>query len=99
MDAFAGFNPWLVVAVVAIASFFFGRRSVHNSAEWLRFREAERRTETARFAALDPADQSEIRGLMAAGRKIDAIKHYRELTGSGLKASKEMVETLVSENR
>ena len=33
---------------------------------------------------------------MAAGRKIDAIKHYRELTGSGLKASKELVETLAA---
>ena len=99
MDAFAGLDPWLVVAVVAVVSFFLGRRSVRDTAERLRFREAERRAEAARFTALDPADQAEIRGLMAAGRKIEAIKHYRELTGSGLKASKEMVEALVSEQR
>ena len=97
MDAFAGFDPWLVIAAVAVVSFFLGRRSVRNSREWLRYREAERRAETARFAALDPDDQSEIRALVTAGRKIDAIKYYRELTGSGLKSSKEMVETLVSE--
>lgn len=97
MDAFAGFDPWLVVTVVAVGSFFLGRRSVRNSAEWMRNREAERRAEIARFAALDPDDQSEIRSLMASGRKIDAIKRYRELTGSGLKASKEMVETLIPE--
>ncbi len=96
MDTFAGLNPWLVVCFAAFAGFLLGRRSVHNSSDWLRYRESERQGELTRFAALAPGDQAEIRSLMAAGRKIDAIKHYRELTGSGLKASKELVETLVA---
>jgi ribosomal protein L7/L12 len=96
MEAFAGLNPWLAVGLAAVAGFLLGRRSVYNSAEWLKFRESERQTELTRFAALDPGEQAEIRSLMAAGRKIDAIKQYRELTGSGLKASKELVETLVA---
>jgi ribosomal protein L7/L12 len=96
METFAGLDPWLVVGLVAVASFLAGRRSVQNSGEWLRFRETERQAELTRFAALDPGEQAEIRNLMAAGRKIDAIKHYRELTGSGLKASKELVEALVA---
>lgn len=32
---------------------------------------------------------------LAAGRKIDAIKIYREATGKGLKDSKEIIEALI----
>ena len=34
----------------------------------------------------------EVRGLIQAGRKIEAIKKYRELTGAGLKEAKDTVE-------
>ncbi|MCA9290173.1 MAG: hypothetical protein KDA25_03530 [Phycisphaerales bacterium] len=34
----------------------------------------------------------EIRDLMASGRKIDAIKSYRELAGCGLAEAKDAVE-------
>ncbi|WP_327113653.1 ribosomal protein L7/L12 [Nocardia sp. NBC_01730] len=34
----------------------------------------------------------EIDSLLAEGKKIQAIKRYRELTGSGLKEAKEAVE-------
>jgi len=41
-------------------------------------------------AAVDP----EVLGLVKAGRKIDAIKRYREITGVGLKDAKDFVERL-----
>ncbi|MFF7942264.1 ribosomal protein L7/L12 [Nocardia gamkensis] len=36
---------------------------------------------------------AEIDGLLAQGRKIHAIKRYRELTGCGLKEAKDAVES------
>lgn len=38
--------------------------------------------------------EDEIRSLLANGRKIDAIKLYRELHGVGLKEAKESVERM-----
>jgi ribosomal protein L7/L12 len=37
---------------------------------------------------------AELLALLAEGRKIEAIKRYREVTGAGLAAAKEMVEAL-----
>ncbi|MFG3618232.1 ribosomal protein L7/L12 [Nocardia sp. NPDC047654] len=36
---------------------------------------------------------AEIDGLLAQGKKIHAIKRYRELTGCGLKEAKDAVES------
>ncbi|GIL28792.1 hypothetical protein NUM_40460 [Actinocatenispora comari] len=45
----------------------------------------------------DPAqDLSEVRQLLYAGRKIEAIKVYRQLTGVGLREAKETVERLAA---
>jgi len=38
--------------------------------------------------------EDELRGLMAAGRKIEAIKQYRAATGVGLADAKDAVEAL-----
>ncbi len=38
--------------------------------------------------------EDEIRNLLASGRKIEAIKRYREETGAGLANAKEAVESL-----
>jgi ribosomal protein L7/L12 len=38
--------------------------------------------------------QAEIRRHLAAGNKIEAIKHYREATGTGLAEAKDAVERL-----
>ena len=40
--------------------------------------------------------EEELRELLAAGNKMQAIKRYREETGSGLAEAKEAVETLAS---
>ncbi|HVH41764.1 MAG TPA: AAA family ATPase, partial [Labilithrix sp.] len=50
-----------------------------------------------RDAQLHPRSEdgfTEIRELVKAGRKIEAIKRYRELTGAGLRQAKEAVETI-----
>ncbi len=45
--------------------------------------------------SVDPAAlEEEIRGLLIGGRKIEAIKIYREATGAGLKEAKEVVDAL-----
>ena len=44
-------------------------------------------------------DVERIRTAIFAGRKIDAIKLYRECTGKGLKEAKDFVEALEAELR
>ena len=39
----------------------------------------------------------EIENALASGNKIEAIKIYRDVTGRGLKESKEFIETLIPE--
>jgi ribosomal protein L7/L12 len=43
--------------------------------------------------------EAEIRRLLEDGRKIEAIQHYRDHTGAGLKEAKEAVEMLEREGR
>ncbi len=94
MDPFAELNPWLITAAVLFVGFVLGRMSKRDTSEGLRHHEASARRARAQFAGLDEDDRREIRDLLAKGRKINAIKLHRELTGSGLKESKEFVETL-----
>jgi ribosomal protein L7/L12 len=42
----------------------------------------------------DPAWLVEVRSLLARGKKIQAIKVYREGTGAGLKEAKDAVEAM-----
>ncbi len=42
---------------------------------------------------------AEIRDAIFAGQKIEAIKLYRDLTGKGLKESKDFIEALTEELR
>ncbi|MCB2015417.1 MAG: ribosomal protein L7/L12 [Sphingobium sp.] len=46
------------------------------------------------LAALTPEIEGEIREMVAAGKKIEAIRLARETTGMGLKEAKEYVERL-----
>lgn len=39
----------------------------------------------------------EIENALASGNKIEAIKIYRDVTGIGLKESKEFIETLIKQ--
>jgi ribosomal protein L7/L12 len=40
---------------------------------------------------IDPAQDPEIQDLLAKGNEMQAIKRYREMTGLGLKESKEAI--------
>lgn len=44
--------------------------------------------------SLPPEVEEQVRALMAAGRKIDAIKLARDVTHLGLKETKDLVESL-----
>ncbi len=44
----------------------------------------------------DEGFESELTGMLQAGRKIDAIKRFRELTGAGLKEAKDAIERLAA---
>jgi ribosomal protein L7/L12 len=43
----------------------------------------------------DPNLAADLRDLLAAGRKIEAIKRYREATGVGLAEAKSVIEALI----
>jgi ribosomal protein L7/L12 len=47
----------------------------------------------------DSALETEIISLLEAGRKVEAIKLYRERTGTGLKEAKDAVEAIAGERR
>jgi ribosomal protein L7/L12 len=46
------------------------------------------------MAAGDDPRMAEVRALAAGGRKIEAIKVYREITGLGLKEAKDAVDAM-----
>lgn len=70
-----------------------------NSASDARLRSIERKLDLIIDALgikpppMSPSDQ-ELRQLVLAGKKIEAIKLHRQRTGMGLKESKEYVEGL-----
>ena len=43
----------------------------------------------------NPLTEADLQRLVAAGRKIDAIRLYRRLHGVGLKTAKEAVERMI----
>lgn len=49
--------------------------------------------------SLDNTTRDEITEALFAGRKIEAIKIYREATGEGLLESKEFIEALITRLR
>ena len=49
--------------------------------------------------SLSDAERDQVHAAVFAGRKIAAIKAYREATGEGLKESKDAVEALEAELR
>ena len=50
----------------------------------------------SRFEDIDPRSQHEIRTLVGAGRKIEAIKLLRENTNLDLRAAKDAVERMMT---
>jgi ribosomal protein L7/L12 len=95
-------NPALLVATIVLAVavlgllVWLGQRGRPRSGERERgpaARPAAPLTTTTATTAT-PAGLEGVRQALAAGRKIEAIKLYRELTGLGLKESKDAVEAM-----
>jgi ribosomal protein L7/L12 len=83
--------PYWYLIVVAVLAFVFGvitvRRRSNDHVVW----EAAPQTGAAHDAAIaDP----QLLAMLQQKQLIAAIKRYRELTGSGLKESKDAVEAL-----
>ena len=82
---------YLVLGIVAVIAFALGvllaRRRGDTKVIW----EALPITGPAHDAAIADLD---LRNLLAQKQLIAAIKRYRELTGAGLKESKDAVEAL-----
>ncbi len=83
------FDPGTVAFCVALflAGYALGRSSASNGAS-----RASRATWKPDPSITDAAIEAEIR----AGRKIEAIKLYRQRGGSGLKEAKQAVEAMIA---
>ncbi len=46
---------------------------------------------------LSAADKQHITDTLLAGRKVEAIKHYREVTGEGLREAKDFIDAMAAE--
>ena len=88
---------WVPAAAV-FGAFFIGAL-IWPLARDGRDREASRAMEVAEAQArvrdLDPALVESVSDLVAAGRKIEAIRELREATGIGLKEAKQTVEAMI----
>jgi ribosomal protein L7/L12 len=76
----------LVLAIAAVLLLFF-----------VLSRGRTDRKSGAAHVNLDTATQEDIKALLMAGRKIDAIKVYRRLYGADLRTAKEAVERLAKD--
>src|SRR5687767_3432576 len=79
-------TPWTRDTYLARVSDLLRRSSVDDAEELVRLLEAN----VPPVLKLDKFD--DVRDLVRAGRKIEAIKRYRELTNAGLKEAKDAVE-------
>jgi ribosomal protein L7/L12 len=79
---------WIALFAALALGFALGRGSGRSAAQ----REALMRA--APPPKPSPEVLAEVRALLAAGSKIEAIKLLREATGMDLKAAKEAVEAL-----
>lgn len=93
MEAFEPFGIWLVLAFVAFVSFRIGQATKAESAAERAHRVMEEQEDIKTAIANISDDQwREIDHMLAAKRKIAAIKALREATGLGLKLSRMAVE-------
>jgi ribosomal protein L7/L12 len=80
-----------VAAVVTVMRIAFGERHSHALSRLEAKLDALLKHEGIRFDAYADLPPSVVDALLA-GKKIEAIKEYRAVTGAGLKEAKEYVE-------
>ena len=88
-------NIWLILGVIVAAfaiGLLFGR--------FYHARTIKKQSQGRLADVSEPVAYSDdVRGLVRAGRKIEAIKRYREETGVGLKEAKDAVDRLEAKLR
>lgn len=82
----------ILIAVVLV--FKLARKSENGSDALMRTPSSMGAGASPRPNGLSPDVAQQVQSLIAANRKIDAIKLVRESTGLGLKEAKDYVETL-----
>jgi ribosomal protein L7/L12 len=48
-----------------------------------------------RLGVPEPSEDNKIKALIAEGKKNEAIKRYRDITGAGLKEANDYIEKLI----
>ncbi len=96
MVSYAVLSAVLAVAVVVAFSVgvLVGRRRAEPDRVVWQEPAVARSSGAGGTATHDVASDPELRGHLAAGQLIAAIKRHRELTGAGLKESKDAVEAM-----
>ena len=84
---------WIVVAGILSGFAQLKLSALNPNAKRIAHLEARVKELSARLG-IEEAPLSEVQELIAQGRKIHAIKLYREQTGMGLAASKEAVDAM-----
>ncbi len=98
----------IILALACLTlGFVLGRKVGAGGTQTLSRKEAERPLPAAKqittgaaaqvAAALSAQDLDEITMLIRRGRLIEAIKHYRSVTGQGLKEAKDAIDLLKKE--
>lgn len=85
---------WMLIAILVIQIFSISRQERQTTARLWRLE--EKLDAIARALEIQPpaAAEEQVAALVRAGRKIEAIKRYREQTGVGLKEAKDYVDSL-----
>ena len=88
-------NGWFLGLEVAVAVSIFRRLLLISDPNTKRIAYLGRRvSELFKQLGIEEAPLTEVQTLIAQGRKINAIKLYREQTGVGLREAKEAVDAL-----
>ena len=89
-------KTWIFYAAFLLLGFLIGRFTAPKERTTVVYKPTvPRRTGGSESSELTEVD-AEIEAAISAGRKIDAIRLYRETYGTDLKSAKEAVEALQS---
>jgi hypothetical protein len=89
-----GLDQWLLIGGVAIFAFLLGWAAGFGAGRRQPKYPIKPKRDIIRDDKTALADP-ELQSHMAGGRKINAIKRYRELTGAGLRESKDRIDALM----
>lgn len=89
-------KTWIFYAALVLLGFLIGRFTAPKERTTVVYKPTVPRGSGASASSEIAAVDAEIEAAIRSGRKIDAIKMYRETYGTDLKSAKEAVEALQS---